>query len=154
MQPQLTHAQYTIERAICDKAAAYADSVMAGKRHYLTAEEAQHPDYSACDNDMRGRVEQFEILTTPPESFVAYMGKADTQSTNYAACRPWPVTTWTGHKLGFAYCGAKWRVNSYLGSHMHQFTARVAGREYTGRGLGEGMAVVFRETAASKRTAA
>jgi hypothetical protein len=29
--------------------------------------------------------------------------------------------------------------------------ARVAGREYTGRGFGECMAVMFRETAASKR---
>jgi hypothetical protein len=48
---------YEAERAICDKAEAYAERIMSegGKyrlRGYLTKEEAAHPDYAACNNDM------------------------------------------------------------------------------------------------------
>ncbi len=149
--PTLSPEQYAIERAACDAANAAWQRITGGKRNYITAEEAQDPAYAACDNAMRGRVEQFEILTNPPESFVAYMGEPDRQATNYVACRPWPVTTWTGNRLGYARCTAKWRVRSWTGSHMHQFRAQIAEREYTGRGFGEGMCVVFRETAESKR---
>ena len=136
---------YERERAICDKAQAYAEKIMCEggdkrKRNYLTAEEARHPEYAACDNDMRGRVEQYEILHNPPETFVAYI-----DSDNAAS-------VWTGRKVSTSgVCVSSWRVNSHYGSRMYQYRFRIAGREYTGRGFGKGMAIVLRETAKSKR---
>lgn len=136
-------ATYAAERAICDKAEAYARATMLrnGKQTcYLTAEEAKHPDYAACDNAMRGRVEQYELRTNTPERFGAYVS-SDGKS----------FTTWTGDVLGSCYLGSGWRVNSYVGSRMYQATAWVNGREFTGRTFGAGMCVSLRETAASKR---
>lgn len=153
----LTTEQYATERAICDRARAYADSIMrptGGKtRNYLTAEEALHPDYAACDNAMRGRVEKYEILTNPSERLLAYIGKrrANGMGVDREIGASYPVTTWTGDVIGSATVGASWRVHSYVGSRMFQFHAHIAGREYTGRGFGEGMCVSLRETAASKR---
>lgn len=145
MKPVLNETQYKIERAICDKAQAYAERIMSEggtkrARNYLTRDEAMHPDYVACDNDMRGRVEQYEILTSLPGSFIAYLGD------NNAA------TVWTGLRLSTdGICTASWRVRSYTGSHMYQHLFTIGGRKYTGRGFGKGMCIVLRETAASKR---
>lgn len=148
---------YAIERAICDKAHAYGESIMApqGKRvrNYLTAAEAAHPDYVACDNAMRGRVEQFEILRDLPETVFAYIGQPNRNGMGVDRIlgQTYPVTVWTGLPIGFATMGSQWRVNSHLGSHMAQFYARIGGREYTGRGFGSGMCIALRETAESKR---
>lgn len=156
MTPQtISPERYAKERAICDRAAAYAESIMReGKperaRNYLTAEEAKHPDYIACDNAMRGRVEQYEILRDLPETIFAYIGQPLCE-TNYRACVPYPVTTWTGDRLGTANETARWPINSYVSSTMHQYRATIGGREYTGRGPGVGMHIRLNETAASKR---
>ena len=153
-----TEADYQRERAICDKARAYAESIMAngtGKRvrNYLTAEEAAHPDYAACDNAMRGRVERYEILRDMPEVIFAYIGegKRNGVGVDRISGQSYPVTTWTGDVLGNATRGRGWRVNSHMGTHMYQFYARINGREYTGRGFGSGMCIRLKETAASKR---
>lgn len=145
IKPALTPEQYAIERAICSKAEAYAESVMCEggskrKRNYLTKDEAAHPDYAACDNAMRGRVEQFEILTEKPSRFGAYIGERVPNSSNHY------VTTWTGDIVGTCYLGAGWRVHSYVGSRMYQATAWIAGKEFTGRTFGKGMCVSLRET--------
>ena len=136
-------ATYTIERAICDKATAYAHATMAARGprcNFLTKEEAAHPDYAACDNAMRGRVEQYELLTNPPERFVAYV------SSDGAS-----ITTWAGDRLGSCWLGSGWSVNSYVSSRMYQVHATINGRTYTGRSAGRGMYASLRETAASKR---
>jgi hypothetical protein len=109
-------------------------------RNYLTAEECMHPDYAACNNEMRGRVEQYEILSDPPAQLSAYVSSTGEH-----------VTTWTGDILGRCTLGRGWRVHSYVGSRMYQATAWINGREYTGRTFGSGMFVNLRETAASKR---
>ena len=61
------------------------------------------------------------------------------------------LTDWHGNQIGVCFLHKAWRVNSYLGTHMHQIYATVDGRKYTGRGFGEGMCVSLRETADSKR---
>lgn len=67
-------ATYAIERAICDKAQAYAAQfVQRNGWTVLTAEQAAHPDYAACDNAMRGRVELFELHRDKPAAFSAYV---------------------------------------------------------------------------------
>lgn len=139
-------ATYATERAICDKAMAYARSTMLrnGKQtNYLTAEEAQHPDYAACSNEMRGRVEHYELLMNTPERFGAYVS-SDGKS----------ITTWTGDVIGTCYLGSGWRVRSFVGSRMYQATAWINGREFTGRTFGPGMFIGLRETAKSKRNRA
>lgn len=135
MQPVLTKEQYAIERAICDKAEAYMTANATHGKHMssLSAELAKHPDYAACDNDMRGRVEQYEILTEMPHTIVAYVG-SDNKT----------VTVWTGLHIGTLRETSRWRVNSYIGTHMRQYHARIGRNVYTGRGFGEGMAIVLR----------
>ena len=140
MRPILTKEQYAIERAICDKAEAYARATMAakGKRCCsLTAEEAAYPDYAACNNDMRGRVEQYEILTEMPHTIVAYINGSDDRNT-------YSVTVWTGLAIGTAKETSRWRVNSVYGSHMRQYHARIGRNVYAGRGFGVGMSIVLR----------
>lgn len=140
----LTESEYVRERAIVDTAAAYWNRV-APNRTYLTAEEAAHPDYAACGNAMRGRVEQYEILTDPPERFTAYVSSDGLK-----------LTTWTGGYLGRATLGHGWTWPPGYGARLHQIYAYVVGadgvrREYTGRGQGAGMYVNLRETAESRR---
>lgn len=148
--------QYAIERAICDKAADYWKANATFSKSgwsSLSANLAAHPDYAACNNDMRGRVDQYETLRDLPATIVAYIGKPNRNGmgVDRVMGQTYPVTTWTGLPLGFATKGATWRVNSYVGTHMSQFYARIGGREYTGRGFGEGCAIVLRLTAESKR---
>lgn len=147
--------QYAIECAICDKAAEYAERVMCEggdkrKRNYLTAEEMQHPDYAACSNDMRGRVEQFELLRDAPEVIFAYVGrpKGNGMDCDRQVGQSYPITVWTGHVIGTATRGAA-RRQGY--ATFNQYYARIAGREYTGRGAGPGMWIRLKETAASKK---
>jgi hypothetical protein len=52
----------------------------------------------------------------------------------------------TTTKYTIAYVGA-WRVDSYIGTRMHQITAWIKGVRYTGRGFGEGMSVRLRPMA-------
>ena len=131
MAPILTAERYAIERATCDKAAA-------------------HPDYAACDNAMRGRVAQYELLTNPPERFVAYIGKplqeAKPETHNKYisdnANRRWRVTTWTGDHLGVAEVTSTWRTpRSFVSSTMSSYRVTMAGKVYHGRSAGEGMAI-------------
>lgn len=151
MKPVISAEQYAIERAICDKAQEYwKNNATYSKSGWssLPAELAAHPDYTACDNAMRGRVEQYEILRDLPDVILAYIGEPRGNGIGLS----YPVTVWTGLEIGTATRGAKWRVNSCIGTHMAQFYARIGGREYTGRGFGAGMCIKLRETAESKRS--
>lgn len=86
-------------------------------------------------------------------TFVAYIGEPLNNGMGVDGVRgqSWNVTDWHGNVICRATQGATWRVNSYIGSHMSQWYCLKNGREFTGRGFGQGMSVVFRETAASKR---
>jgi hypothetical protein len=139
-----TIEQYQTERAICDAAYNYARETMAkrGKRcSYLTADECKNPVYAACNNDMRGRVEQFEILRDMPEKFCAYLenGKPDSIGARLN------VTVWTGGKLGVAtvYTVAK-RGNMY-GEKQRYGRAIINGQTYRWQGQGAGMYATFRK---------
>lgn len=131
--PQLTKEQYAIERAICDKAEAYARATMAtrGKYcNYLTADEAKHPDYAACDNDMRGRVEQYELLTEMPHTIVAYVGEDNAT-----------LQVWTGLAIGTVRETSRWRSHY---TWRYQYHARIGNNVYTGRSRGAGWIIVLR----------
>lgn len=130
---------YQRERAICDKAEAYARATMAGKRNYLTKEECAHPDYAACNNDMRGRVETYELHRDKPDAFCTYVQEstpAQRQQTNVEACRRRSVTTWVGNVLGnvthtgawvrSGFGGAKWRPVVFVSEWGRTYY----GREY------------------------
>jgi len=60
------------------------------------------------------------------------------------------LTLWTGERIGTCALGRGWPVRSYIGPRMYQIYATVNGVEYTGRGFGEGMAVVLRPCAKQK----
>ena len=141
----LTPEQYLIEREVCARADAYWKAHATygrGGWSSMSAELAAHPDYAACDNAMRGRVEQYEILTAPPAKLSAYVSSDGVT-----------LTTWAGDVLGQVYLGCGWRVHSHIGSRMYQAFAWIDGREYTGRTYGKGMLVNLRLTAAAQRAA-
>lgn len=87
------------------------------------------------------------------EKLVAYIGKpkGNGMGCDRVVGQSWEVTDWHGKVIGFATRGATWNVNSYIGRIMSQWYARIDGREYTGRGFGQGMSIVLRRTAAQRR---
>lgn len=152
---KLSAAEYAAKRATIDAAQRMTEKMWPEWRKggVVPAELCATAEYKAATNEVRGEVEQYELLRDLPETIVAYVGKG---KGNGMGCdrvlgQTYPVTVWTGLELGNATKGASWRVNSYMGTHMHQFYARIGGREYTGRSMGEGMCIVLRETAQSKR---
>ena len=157
MKPVLTLEQYAIERTICDQANAYWKAYATFDKSgwsSLPPELAAHPDYAACNNDMRGRVEQFEMLRDLPEKLTAYIGDREP---NGMGCdrligRSYPVTVWTGLQIGnctlVKHAGSR---PNWISEATYQCYAIIGGKEYTGRTSGVGMYVNLRETAASKR---
>jgi hypothetical protein len=159
IKPVLSSAEYAIERAICDKANAYWQANATFSKSgasSMSQKLAAHPDYAACDNDMRGRVEQFELLRDMPEKLTAYIGEREPNGMGIDRLvgRSYPVTVWTGLQIGNCTLvahdgGTRWRFDKTF-----QCYATIGGREYTGRTQGVGMYVNLKETAASKRARA
>lgn len=121
----LTPETYAAERAICDKANAYAAQfIQPNGWTIIPAKAAGHPDYAACDNAMRSRVELFELNRDQPERFSAYLVDQNAFT---------DVTTWAGDKLGdVTYGGPRHRNN--FGGRWRQVTVRtIWGQTYTGR---------------------
>lgn len=156
IKPQISESEFKEFRAKIDA----AESVFKKLAPKVFADGGTIPEsvtstreWQSVNNEIRGKVEQFEVLTNPPERIVAYIGARKNNGMGVAreVGASYPVTVWTGLQIGNATRGATWRVNSFMGNHMSQFYARISGREYTGRGFGEGMAIVLRETAESKR---
>lgn len=133
----LSPEQYAIERAVCDKAEVYARATMATRGKgcdYLTADECRHPDYAPCNNEMRGRVEQFELNRDKPDRFTCYIS-SDEKS----------ATVWTGDVIGRVT--HKGRAIRPFGGYekVYQFSVTtIWGDRYTGRGQGGGMCVNLR----------
>ena len=121
-----TQSDYELERAICDKANAYAEQFRQ-KNGWIVipAEAAAHPDYSACSNEMRSRVERYEIFRDLPQKLVAYLS---------SDCAN--VTTWTGDHLGTVSIGAQYRSN--MGDMRYPFRTVINGTAYSGIGYGGG----------------
>lgn len=138
----ISSASYAVERAICDRAAAtlerlWPDHAQGGA---IPADVTQHLDWQACNNDMRGRVEQYKLIHNTPDRLTCYL------DSNLRPC------VWTGRLLSTqpAHVASRWRVNSHVGSHMHQFYVWIAGRQFTGRSFGAGWCINLTETAESK----
>ena len=154
MHGMLSKVEYNEARALCDAAhKAMCDNWPGWANGGAVPKSVStHPDYLACNNEIRGKVEQYEILTDTPETIFAYIGAP---MGNGMGCdgfvgQSYPVTVWTGEKIGNATKGATWRVGNY-GDELSQFYARINGREFTGRGQGQGMCIILKERAESKR---
>lgn len=62
------------------------------------------------------------------------------------------LTNWHGERMGTWRTKSKWRVNSYIGTHMHQIVATLDdGRTYTGRGFGVGMSFRGKRVASQRK---
>lgn len=140
----ISREQYERERAICTAAEQYAERIMSDGgpkrvRNYLTKEEASAPVYAACDNDMRGRVEHFEVFNEKPEKLFAYYSLVDLAGnpSGYSAkdgdalrgCYI-AVSVWTGRKLGTGRVTSFWRSN--MGDRRAAFRVVIDGAEYSG----------------------
>lgn len=135
-------ADYENERAICDKANAYAEQFkQRGGWIVIPQEAAQHPDYVTCNNAMRGRVDRFELLRDMPDKFTAYLenGKPDGIGARLV------VTCWSSDPLGFAVVNSISQPrSSWVSSRQRYGRAMINGREYAWQGPGAGMYAHFR----------
>lgn len=131
----LTQKQYAAERAIVDAAETYAREIMrGGKRTFLTPDEAANPLYAACDNAMRGRVEQYDVLTTCPDRVFAYVSfetydgaprVGDPKRGDRAKVR-----VWTGLDIGEGLVENVWRAGR--GDRRAALRITIAGARYVG----------------------
>lgn len=137
-----TQADYARERAICDAANDYwqANATHGKSGSSMSAELAAAPEYAACDNSMRGRVERFELLRDLPDRFCAYLknGEPDGQGAKLA------VQVWTGDKLGYAWIFTVAKRGNQWGERQRYGRARIGGKLYRWQGQGAGMLAHFR----------
>ena len=134
-----TTEDHVRERAICDRAAAYAQQFRQ-KNGWIVipAEAAKHPEYAACDNAMRGRVERYELLRDLPDRFIAYFT---------APGGVGRVTTWPGDELGKAWITGTAPARGHYAARTdrrHYGRAVIRGKHYAWTGAGEGMACRLR----------
>lgn len=142
---EYTPAQYRRERALIDADNAWRELAMAenGPRaNFITAEQNKRKPrrLRAVDNEMRGRVEQFELLRDLPDQFTAYLesGKPDGQGARLA------VTCWPGNPLGYAVVHTVGQRRNWHGERQRYGRAWINGREYSWQGQGAGMYARFR----------
>jgi hypothetical protein len=137
----LTPEQHAIERAICDRAEAYARRTMAShglRCCSISAEEAKHPDYAACNNAMRGRVEFFELHRDKPEAVSLYVSGG-----GHHIGKP-IITTWVGHRVDTKVTTGPWQRNN-MGARWRLVRMTAAwGGEYSGREYDSRQLVNFR----------
>lgn len=127
----LSASEYQTARTICDK----AEEVLRAKwpawakGGAIPQEVTSDPAWQACTNELRGAVEQFEILRDMPNRIFAYLDSDMRQ-----------ITVWTGKPIGkVTRVTGQWRINSFLSGHMFAFRATINGVAYYGRGMGGGM---------------
>ena len=123
----ITHGQYLTERHICRVADSYwRDNASFDKSGVssMSKELAAHPDYAACSNEMRGRVEQYELNRDKPERFTAYV------SSQGEAC-----TVWTGLMIGrTTHAKLTKRHSAWMGKVYHYTFETIWGQTYAGYG--------------------
>jgi hypothetical protein len=136
MKPQIDESTYQEERRLVSLDREWSRQFIQPNGWTVIPADAKRPaEIAAVDNEMRGRVEQYELLTELPERISAYIG-SDGRS----------VTVWTGLPLGSAYCSGRIGRGPLFG-----YYATISGRQYYGRGQGSGMFINLRETAESRR---
>lgn len=138
-------AQYRKERALVDAEWQWTKAAMAenGPRaNYVSAEQSKRKPkrLQQVDNEMRGRVEQFELLRDLPDRFTAYLesDKPDGEGSRLA------VTCWPGNPLGFAVVHTVARRRSWVSDAQRYGRAWINGRQYAWQGPGAGMYAHFR----------
>lgn len=132
-----TESDYLRDKAIVDRANAYWQSHATFARNgwsSMSADLASHPDWAACDNGTRGRVESFELARDKPDRFAAYVtNKPD-------------VALWPGNVIGTITYRGHWNTSGFGHStKWRQVVFRSAwGMEYHGREYNTMQLVRFR----------
>lgn len=142
---EYTPAQYRKERALVDADWQWTKAAMAenGPRaNYVSAEQSKRKPkrLQQVDNDMRGRVEQFELLRDLPDSFCAYLenGKPDGIGARLN------VTCWPGNPLGVAVVHTVAKRGNMWGERQRYGRATIGGKVYRWQGRGAGIYATFR----------
>lgn len=107
----------------------------------------QHDTYTEqnCVFEHKGRKFEAGGAFYDGQHAIAYVGKRMDSDKHW--CGTHELVNWHGDKIGHCYLAKRWRVNSYIGSHMYQIYGTIDGVKYTGRGFGEGMSVNLRRCA-------
>ncbi len=119
-----TESDYDREKAICEKAEQYFNAYCSydkGGWRSLSAELAKHSDYTSCDNDMRGRIEAFELIRDKPERFSAYVTD-----------KP-EIMTFPGNILGTITYRGKWNYGGFNCKWRQIVMRSIWGKVYYGR---------------------
>lgn len=138
-------AQYRRERKLIDAEKQWRTAAMlenGPRANFTTAEQEKRKPrrLRAVDNDMRGRVEQHEILRDLPDKFCAYLqnGLPDGRGSSL------PVTVWTGQEIGRATVYTVGARRGRFGDCQRYGRARIGGKLYAWQGPGAGMYAIFR----------
>lgn len=143
----LTDCEAFYARARIDARRAWIDAHHRKRNGWASWRDEELPwrfrDAAENWNELSSAVEAYEVRRNPPQRLVAYVGRLEpVPGFPYEKLRP--LTTWTGQKLGTCRITSRWRIRSFISSHMCQIYATINGATYTGRGHGEGMAVVLK----------
>ena len=137
MHTLLTDSEYAELREICDKANAYWKTHANFDRNGASSMSnalCAHPDYAACTNEIRGKVEQYELNRDKPARFSAYIGGA------------LELTTWTGEVLSRVLINGRPRRNKgYVSAwRCNVNVLTIWGDWYCGISLGKGICINLR----------
>lgn len=134
-----TKTQYRRERQLVAADHEWSRRVMREnglRANFITAEQnARKPKrLKTVDNNMRGRVEQFEILRDLPDRFTAYMGCGSDHAGAIVE-----IGVWTGNVLGRGQIRSIGPRKGWTGERQRYGRVRIGGRLYAFQGPGAGM---------------
>jgi hypothetical protein len=135
--PAYGESDYQADKATCDKANAYWQANATHGRHgsSMSAELAAHPDYAACNNETRSRVEMWELRRDKPAKIFAYYRDCNAGTKLHRGGRL-EITNFMGARLGYATVQTVWRSN--FGDTRASFRASLFdGCEYSGTLYGD-----------------
>lgn len=145
-----TDAQYGRERELVTAEYEWSREAMRAngpRANYITAEQsARKPKrLKAVDNDMRGRVEHYEIMRDLPDRFTAYIGNGP----DHIGARV-TIGVWTGEPLGHGRVHSIGPRRGRAGERQRYGHVRIGGKLYAFQGPGAGMYCHLRAIKGSK----
>jgi hypothetical protein len=135
MKPQIDESTYREERRLCDLDQEWSRQFIQPNGWTVIPADAKRPaEIAGVDNDMRGRVEQYELLNEKPDRVFCYVRVKPNEGTAgrsaIFAGQELTLTVWTGLEIGRGRIFRVWTDN--FGGRRAAFRATIGGRKYSG----------------------